>query len=153
MTLAEAMEREKAMEARLEDLRGRLLNAALATVEGRGDGEDVHCLVSQIDVALSYLAALRIWITKTHAQAVCPDGATILESTARRDALAVRQAILVSTAVAVTAAAGPSSSRADHPSAQAFLRELWEKAARTRQEKEAVEGAIAATARATELCE
>lgn len=98
MTLAEALVERKALKERLQSLRNRLaINARVQ--EGDSPAEDPAELLAQADATVDALERLIVAINRTNVATRLPgdEGMTLMEAIARRDMLALRQAVLETT--------------------------------------------------------
>lgn len=97
MILAEALTVRKEQRTRLDDLKTRLLQSALVQ-EGEPPPEDPEMLLLELDQQLDFYAQLVARIHLTNLSARLPDGRSITEAVAARDALDERVATLRSLA-------------------------------------------------------
>ncbi len=97
MILAEALTVRKEQRTRLDDLKTRLLQSALVQ-EGEPPPEDPEMLLLELDQQLDFYAQLVARIHRTNLSARLPDGRSITEAVAARDALDERVVTLRSLA-------------------------------------------------------
>ena len=95
MTLAEALVERKACKARIESLQGRLaVNARVQ--EGDSPAEQPAGLLAEVERAVSDMERLIVAINRTNVATLLlgDESMTLMEAIARRDMLALRQAVL-----------------------------------------------------------
>lgn len=93
MFLAEALSIRKEQRTRLEDLKTRLLQSAVVQ-QGDRPPEDPEVLLMELEQQLEAFAQLMTRIHRTNLSARLPDGRSITEAVAARDALDERVATL-----------------------------------------------------------
>src|SRR5579884_3375989 len=93
MKLAEALVLRADLQKRIEQLRARLRQSALVQ-EGEQPPEDPNELLAEATRLTDELAALVVRINRTNLAATLPDGTTLTEAIARRDALQLRYGLI-----------------------------------------------------------
>jgi hypothetical protein len=103
MRLGEALARRSDLQKRIAQLTGRL-QASVVVQEGDSPPEDPARLLDELREMTTELEQLITAINLTNAGGDMPGGGTVTAALARRDVLAMRQAVLRSAAEAVTQA-------------------------------------------------
>jgi hypothetical protein len=93
MKLGEALTLRSDMQKRMEQLRGRIKEAAVVQ-EGETPPEDPQALLDEFMRVADELEALIVRINRTNIVTQLPDGRTLTDALARRDVLTLRQAAL-----------------------------------------------------------
>ena len=93
MKLGEALTLRSQLQTRIQQLRGRLAASALVQ-EGEQPPEDPAALLAEFDQLATELERLVTRINHTNVATQLPDGTTLTDALARRDALALRQTVL-----------------------------------------------------------
>src|ERR671936_1416339 len=93
MKLGEALTLRSQLQIRIEQLRGRLKASALVQ-EGEEPPEDPESLLAEFDDLATQLERLVTRINHTNIATWLPDGTTLTDALARRDALALRQTVI-----------------------------------------------------------
>src|ERR671936_1078504 len=93
MKLGEALTLRSQLQTRIELLRGRLKASALVQ-EGEQPPEDPAGLLAEFDDLATQLERLVTRINHTNLATRLPDGTTLTDALARRDALALRQTVI-----------------------------------------------------------
>lgn len=97
MKLGEALTLRSDIQNRIQRVRGRLLASALVQ-EGENPPEDPDALLSELDGLVVDLEGIVARINRTNLATTLPDGRTLTDALARRDAMTLRQAALRETA-------------------------------------------------------
>jgi hypothetical protein len=93
MKLGEALTLRSQLQTRIELLRGRLKASALVQ-EGEQPPEDPASLLAEFDDLATQLERLVTQINHTNLATKLPDGTTLTDALARRDALTLRQTVI-----------------------------------------------------------
>lgn len=93
MILAEALTVRKELRTRLDDLKTRLMQSAVVQ-QGDQPPEDPEVLLLELETQLTTYARLVARIHRTNLAAKLPDGSSVTEAVAARDALDERVATL-----------------------------------------------------------
>jgi hypothetical protein len=93
MKLGEALTLRSQLQTRIEQLRGRLKASALVQ-EGEQPPEDPASLLAEFDGLATQLERLVTQINHTNLATKLPDGTTLTDALARRDALGLRQTVI-----------------------------------------------------------
>jgi hypothetical protein len=93
MKLGEALTLRSQLQTRIQQLRGRLQASALVQ-EGEQPPEDPASLLAEFDDLASQLERLVTRINHTNLATQLPDGTTLTDALARRDALTLRQTVI-----------------------------------------------------------
>lgn len=93
MKLGEALTLRSQLQTRIERLRGRLKASALVQ-EGEQPPEDPASLLAEFDDLATELERLVTRINHTNLATRLPDGTTLTDALARRDALTLRQTVI-----------------------------------------------------------
>jgi hypothetical protein len=111
MKLAEALALRADLQKRVEQLRQRLMQSAMIQ-EGEKPPEEPAELLIELQRLLGQLPTLVIQINRTNLRTTLPDGKTLTEALAERDALDLRRSVLDSL-VQVPASRGNRYSRSE----------------------------------------
>jgi hypothetical protein len=152
MKLAEALVQRADVQKRIEQLRKRI-KASAQVQEGEEPPENPAELLAEVERLLGELTALIGSVNRTNLSVHLPDGTTLTDALARRDALALHYAILSDLADAATVEINRYS-RAEiksHPTVQvSAIRKQMDALAAQRRE---LDTAIQATNWTTDLAE
>ena len=93
MKLGEALTLRSDLQTRMEQIRGRVKQAALVQ-EGEAPQEDPQALLAEFMRLADELEALIVRINRTNIVTLLPGGSTLTDALARRDVLTIRQTTL-----------------------------------------------------------
>jgi hypothetical protein len=111
MKLAEALILRADLQNRIQLLRTRLMQSATVQ-EGDAPPEDPATLLADVDSSITELQSLVARINATNATALLPDGRSLTQALAARDALKLRRSVLQSV-VEATSLTGPRYSKSE----------------------------------------